>query len=112
VTRVSILADEHVPSAVVTTLSSNGFDVVAVARQYAGTDDAGLLTIAAEDSRVLLTNDRDFITLANDQRHAGIVCYATTTPDPGDVARAFRRIDRLFDADALADELLWLDDWF
>lgn len=111
-TRVSILADEHVPSAVVTTLSSNGFDVVAVARQYAGTDDADLLTIAAEDSRVLLTNDRDFITLANDQRHAGIVCYATTTPDPGDVARAFRRIDRLFDADALADELLWLDDWF
>ena len=44
-TRLALLADEHVPSAVITALSSNGFDVVAVARQHAGIDDETVLSL-------------------------------------------------------------------
>ena len=74
-TRLSLLADEHVPSAVITALSSNGFDVVAVTKERAGIDDKAVLSLAVKQRRVILTNDRDFVLLADQQDHAGILLY-------------------------------------
>lgn len=110
-TRLSLLADEHVPSAVITALSSNGFDVVAVAKERAGIDDKAVLSLALNQRRVILTNDRDFVLLADQRDHAGILLYTQSTPKPGNVTRAVRRIDRLFEEEAVANELLWLEDW-
>lgn len=70
-----------------------------------------MLEVASTQNRIILTNDRDFVSLAADDSHPGIIVYTTATPDPATVARALRRIDRLFDADELTDELLWLTDW-
>jgi len=111
VTRLALLADEHVPSAVITALSSNGFDVLAVARECAGIDDDAVLSLAVKERRIILTNDRDFAALADQRDHAGILLYAQSTPDPGNVTRVVRRIDRLFEADTLENEVLWLEDW-
>ena len=95
----------------ITALSSNGFDVVAIARECAGIDDGAVLSLAVEERQVILTNDRDFVALAAQRDHAGILLYTQSTPDPGNVTRAVRRIDRLFEEDSLTNELLWLEDW-
>jgi hypothetical protein len=58
-------ADEHVRSAIVQALRQRGMDVVTVQqRQGEGTEDADVLAEALRDSRVLLTNDTDFLRLA------------------------------------------------
>ena len=58
-------ADEHVVSAIVEALRQRSVDVVTVQeRQGEGTDDAEVLTEAMRDSRVVLTNDTDFLVLA------------------------------------------------
>lgn len=58
-------ADEHVTSAIVHALRQRGMDVVTVQeRQGEGTDDAAALAEALRDSRMMLTNDTDFLILA------------------------------------------------
>jgi predicted nuclease of predicted toxin-antitoxin system len=58
-------ADEHVLSAIVHALRQRGMDVVTVQdRQGEWTDDAEVLSEAMRDSRVVLTNDTDFLVLA------------------------------------------------
>lgn len=58
-------ADEHVLSAIVRALRQRGMDVVTVQeRQGEGTDDTEVLAEATRDSRVVLTNDADFLALA------------------------------------------------
>lgn len=58
-------ADEHVRSAIVQALRQRGTDVVTVQqRQGEGTDDAEVLAEALRDSRIVLTNDTDFLKLA------------------------------------------------
>jgi hypothetical protein len=58
-------ADEHVLSAIVQALRRRGMDVVTVQeRQGEGTDDADVLAEALRDSRIVLTNDTDFLILA------------------------------------------------
>ena len=58
-------ADEHVQSAIVQALRRRGMDVVTVQeRQGEGTGDAEVLAEALHGSRVVLTNDTDFLVLA------------------------------------------------
>ena len=58
-------ADEHVQSAIVQALRQRGMDVLTVQqRQGEGTDDAEVLIEALRNSRILLTNDTDFLGLA------------------------------------------------
>ncbi len=85
--------------------------MVAVARECAGIADDAVLSLAVEENRVTLTNDRDFVALAHQRDHAGILLSTKSTPNPGTVTRAIRRIDRLFEADTLKSEILWLEDW-
>jgi hypothetical protein len=58
-------ADEHVRSAIVQALRQRGMDVATVQqRQGESTDDAEVLAEALRGSRILLTNDADFLKLA------------------------------------------------
>ena len=65
-------ADEHVMWAIVQALRQRGMDVVTVQeRQGEGTDDAEALAEALRDSRIMLTNDTDFLVLAAQHSRRG-----------------------------------------
>jgi predicted nuclease of predicted toxin-antitoxin system len=59
VTRL-LLADENFPLPVIEGLGAAGFDVLSVARHCPGIDDRGVLSLARESKRWLLTFDSDF----------------------------------------------------
>ena len=71
-----LLADESVDMAIVRALRQAGHDVVAVAESHAGITDDEVTSLAADDERVLLTEDRDFGRLVYaDQRDTAGVIY-------------------------------------
>ena len=69
------LADESVEALVVETLRGAGHDVVAVFDVSPGADDATVLSHAQAARRILVTNDKDFASLAflQGQASSGIV---------------------------------------
>ena len=54
------LADESCDFAVVRELRTAGFDVVAVVEKAPGTTDERVIELARPESRIVLTEDRDF----------------------------------------------------
>ncbi|WP_246700373.1 DUF5615 family PIN-like protein [Rhodopseudomonas sp. WA056] len=54
------LADECVPASLVAALRADGHDVLYVAEMAAGLSDAEVVTMAASDGRLLLTEDNGF----------------------------------------------------
>ena len=106
-----LLADEHVDSTYVTVLRSNGYDVLTVGAGYAqGTADEQLLELATEEGCVLLTNDRDFVVLAREREHTGVLLFEQGTP-AGKLARAIDRIERHLPANERENTLVWLTQW-
>lgn len=54
------LADENVPAATIASLRTQGYDVLSVREVAPGIADEAVLSMAAADSRILLTFDRDY----------------------------------------------------
>lgn len=73
--RIKFYTDEHVPRAVVRGLRQRGADVLTVPEaEMLGACDTAHLARAAEEGRVLFTQDDDFLRLAaTGCLHAGIV---------------------------------------
>ena len=69
------LADESCDFAAVTALRASGHDVIAVADLSPGADDESVLALARTESRVLLTEDKDFglLAYAGGQATAGVI---------------------------------------
>jgi hypothetical protein len=91
---LSAVADHHVKQAIVDGLRLHGMDVVtALERQWETLDDEALLTLATQDGRLLLTNDKGFLRRDSEwQRarrvHAGIVFWPQAKRSIGDVIRS------------------------
>src|SRR5512138_785457 len=62
--HVRFLADENLDFAVVRSLRAAGHDVRALAEETHRTVDADVIALAASESRILLTEDKDFGWLA------------------------------------------------
>lgn len=108
---MEFVADEHVPSAVINALRSKGYDVLHAPTGYAqGDDDPELLQNCADDGRVLITNDRDFVRLADETEHTGVIIYTDQRRPPREVLRAVIRIDDAFSGD-LENKTVWLGGW-
>ena len=114
---MTFLADEHVPRVFVTTLCSNGHDVLeAEATVGASTADKRLLDYCAENGYILLTHDKkDFAGgLQETVTHAGIIVYTDGNylrDDPEAAVRTLERVLAAYPPDELADALVWLDEW-
>ncbi|MBI1873315.1 MAG: DUF5615 family PIN-like protein, partial [Acidobacteria bacterium] len=69
------LADESCDFAVVTALRAAGHDVSAIAEGDAGVEDEPILTLARSESRVLVTEDKDFglLAFAGGHQTAGVM---------------------------------------
>jgi hypothetical protein len=114
---VSVLTDEHVPSVFITTLRSNGHEVVK-AKDALGeaTEDEHLLRYCGENGHILVTHDRkDFAgDLADAVEHTGIVVYTDVSylrDDPEGAVRTLERVLSHYPPDELTNELVWLDQW-
>ena len=62
----------------------------------------------------MITNDRDFLDLADEYDHAGIVLYTDRSwlaTDPVSAAQAVVRIDRFYGPDDRHNAVEWLDNW-
>jgi predicted nuclease of predicted toxin-antitoxin system len=110
---VRLLADEHVPPAIVSALRGEGHDVAVVgeAVRY-GAEDARLLEYARETDRILLSEDTDFRggdPELTGKSHPGLLACDTASP-PGEIAAAIRQIDAV--TDDLAGTVLFVPgDW-
>lgn len=111
------LTDEHVPRVFITTLRSNGHDVLRANDVFGeGTDDQRLLKYCGEEGRILVTNDKkDFAgSLSETTDHEGIVVYTDPNvlrDDPESAARAIERVLSHYPPAELANEVVWLDQW-
>jgi predicted nuclease of predicted toxin-antitoxin system len=113
---VALLTDEHVPSVFVTTLRSNGHEVVEARDAIgAGTNDEHLLAYCGENDHILVTHDKkDFTRHAETVDHAGVVIYTDSNflrEDPESAVRALERVFSHYPPDELTDEIVWLDQW-
>jgi uncharacterized protein with PIN domain len=80
--RIKFYLDEHVPKAVTEGLRRRGVDVVTVQELgLQAVEDARHLERAAQDGRVVVTQDADFLRLhASSLPHRGIVYAHQQTP--------------------------------
>ena len=100
---IRFYADEHVASAVATGLRLRRVDVLTVQQAgLAGADDETHLEFALARSRVVFTQDADFLRLAAEGRpHAGIV-YAPQQTSAGHIIRGLMLIHRVLSAQDMA----------
>jgi len=72
---MQFLVDESAGSAIAALLRALAHDVVAVAEVMPQADDASILARAVQDSRIVVTNDKDFgeLIFRSGQAHAGVI---------------------------------------
>jgi predicted nuclease of predicted toxin-antitoxin system len=101
---MKFLLDENAEFRLVAFLVERGHDVTSIAHDYpGGLADHEVLAIARRESRIVITNDRDFGELIVRRRlaHAGVIFFRLRTQDPQ------AKLDHL--ADVLADYSAQLD---
>lgn len=71
------LVDESVSGDVASYLRSTGHDVIYIAESAAGTLDEDILAQAVKESRILITNDKDFgdLVFRSGQPHHGVMLF-------------------------------------
>ncbi len=104
-----LLADEHVPPAIVSALRGEGHNVAVVGEDVElGAEDAILLEYARETDRLILSEDTDFRGAdpeLNVEYHPGILA-CNTAASAGEIVAAIRRIERY--TDDLAGTVLYV----
>lgn len=109
---LSFLADEHVERAFVTALSDNGYDVETVAgSEVSGAPDPDVVERARQAGRVILTNDDDFVRIADQRDHAGILLYSDQSHPPAAVVRGVNRLNRHLSHEAFEHHVEWPENW-
>ena len=95
-----LLADEHVPPAIVSALRGEGHDVAVVGDAIElGADDGAIVEYARATDRVVLSEDADFRGAdpsLDVESHPGVL-VRDTAAQPGEIAAAVRRIDAMSD---------------
>jgi predicted nuclease of predicted toxin-antitoxin system len=89
------LANENVPGDAVTSLRQAGHDVAWVRMDAPGSSDKDVLERAVEESRVLLTFDKDFGELAWQRQlpaSCGVILFRLAMPSPAEIGRTIARI--------------------
>lgn len=60
---MKFLADVNIPQSLITYLNNTGHDVLDIKKQALNLKDTELIQIAQREKRIILTKDKDFITL-------------------------------------------------
>ncbi|PSQ09813.1 hypothetical protein BRC95_00010 [Halobacteriales archaeon QS_5_68_33] len=95
-----LLADEHIPPAIISALRGEGHDVAVVGDDLElGVSDMTLLEYARDTDRSIMSEDTDFRGADPEldvESHPGVLACDTAAP-AGEIAAAVRRIDTLSD---------------
>lgn len=95
-----ILADEHVPPAIISALRGEGHDIAVVGEDVElGSEDTMLVEFAHQTDRLILSEDTDFRgadPILNVENRPGILA-CDMSASAGEVAAAIRRIERYTD---------------
>ena len=107
--KIKYYTDEHVAKAVVKGLRRRGIDVLTVVEaNLLGASDEQHLIKSKNDSRVIFTQDDDFLRLhASGRQHAGIV-YTHQGAAIGDIIRGLMLIHQLLDAKEMENNVEYL----
>lgn len=92
---MKFLADENIPKASVGYLQELGYDIISVADEHSGLSDIQVLDLAKQETRTIITHDRDFgrLIFRNQKRPAGGVVYLREYPvDPLESGKVLHRI--------------------
>jgi predicted nuclease of predicted toxin-antitoxin system len=99
--------DEHVDTAVADGLRRRGISVTTTAdASLLGADDADHITFAVAESRVIFTNDADFLRL-HDQgvAHPGIIYCHQQSRSVGEIIRALELIWEVLESNEMANRV-------
>ncbi len=107
-----ILADEEMESPTVHRLRNYGHDVVHVARRddLRGSSDDRVGEIAAEENRLVLTHDDDFLIIP-EKEHDGILFVPDSGMSPKEVADAVNEISEYMPKDEIESVVYVTEDW-
>ena len=114
---MALLTGEHVPRVFITTLRSNGYEVVEARAVFGkATDDEELLRYSGDHGHLLITHGRkDFSgELSDTVEHAEIIVYTDANylrDDPEGAVRTLERVLSHYPLAGLSNELVWLDQW-
>ncbi len=72
---MKVIADEGVDKPIVDALRMEGFDVLYILETNQGADDEFILSLANEEQRILLTQDKDFGELVYRLKNVILVLY-------------------------------------
>jgi len=84
-----ILANENIPASAINALRKNGHDVVWAATDMRGQADTAVLSRADQESRLVLTQDKDFGELAfrsNLRADSGVMLIRIQVANPVEIA--------------------------
>ncbi|MBS1264073.1 MAG: hypothetical protein MAG715_01272 [Methanonatronarchaeales archaeon] len=105
------MADENVNFEYVNALRMNGYEVVSTEEYGKGEKDENVLERAADEELVLITNDLDFRSKAEEMEHSGVVLYRDQRIDPGRFVTGVKAIERAYTESGLHNRLEWLEQW-
>ncbi|KXA98177.1 hypothetical protein AKJ37_00895 [candidate division MSBL1 archaeon SCGC-AAA259I09] len=94
---VEIQADEHIKKSLQNAMRNMGIPVHNIEKEgLKGVSDADLLDFVVKKERILLTNDQDFESLAEERKHYGIIFittqYATVSEIAGEILRLWDQL--------------------
>lgn len=90
---MDLLADEHVKTSLRRSLEQQGLTVHGIEQlELKGATDTALFSYAVDHDSVLLTNDADFLSLAADRDHPGIIFITSQYATVQEVVREIVRL--------------------
>jgi predicted nuclease of predicted toxin-antitoxin system len=106
VAEIKVYTDEHIARAVIAGLRQRGVDVLTVPEAgLMGASDEEHLAFARGESRVILTQDTDFLVLASEgYPHAGLI-YASHQSSISTIIRGIILIHQVLTADEMAGNI-------
>jgi predicted nuclease of predicted toxin-antitoxin system len=93
---VKFVVDESTGQSVVDELRRLGHDVISIQEIFPGLDDPPILDIAVNDTRIVITNDKDFGELVHrcGLPHAGVVLFRLDDERAANRVRMMREVLR------------------
>lgn len=90
---ILIQCDEHIRRSLREGLIIKGLSVFSIEEEHLkGASDYDLLLFCVKNKRVLLTNDKDFFTLAQKKSHAGLIFITNQHAPVGTIIRSILRL--------------------
>lgn len=103
---IKFLADEHIKFSAVRGLASKGTDILPLNER--GLSDLQIIRLAAEEGRVIVTMDKDFLRLASSgEKHKGIV-FITHPVRTGEIIRELEKIALLYSSEDMENSIFYI----